>query len=63
MTTTAASTGLLPSNWALASLLIARYNDLALTHAASRATQAESSGDRELAVIWHDVVNYLRHSR
>jgi hypothetical protein len=60
MSETAATTELLPAGWALASLLIARYGNLALTHAASRATKAQHQGDKELANIWYDVVSHLR---
>ena len=51
---------LLPSCWALAGLLVGRYGDLALTHAAGQANAAEKSGDTELAHMWRDVITYLR---
>lgn len=51
---------ILPSCWALAGLLVGRYGELALTHAAGQATAADRSGDTESAHIWRDVITYLR---
>ncbi|MGB4100806.1 MAG: hypothetical protein WBK91_02700 [Alphaproteobacteria bacterium] len=54
---------MLPSHWALAGLLVGRYGNLALTHAAGQARAAEKMGDTECVHIWRDVITYLRLSR
>ncbi len=54
---------MLPSYWALAGLLVGRYGDLALTHAAGQARAAEKIGDAESVHIWRDVITYLRLAR
>ncbi len=53
---------ILPACWALAGLLVGRYGELALTHAAGQATAAAKIGDTESAHIWRDVITHLRQS-